>query len=43
MISILIPIYNFTVIDLVKSIHYQCINSNIIFEIIAIDDDSKIE
>lgn len=43
MISILIPIYNFTITELVKSIHAQCVNSNIVFEIIAIDDDSEFE
>ncbi len=43
MISILIPVYDFTITELIKTIHYQCIKSNIVFEIIAIDDDSKIE
>lgn len=41
MISVLIPIYNYIVIDLVKSIHYQLYNTSEHFEIILIDDYSQ--
>ncbi len=43
MISILIPIHNYVVIDLVKSIHYQLLNKCEAFEIILIDDYSQEE
>lgn len=43
MISILIPIYNYTVVDLVKSIHYQLHNTSEEYEIILIDDCSQEE
>lgn len=41
MISILIPIYNYVVIDLVKSIHCQSLNISEEYEIILIDDCSQ--
>lgn len=40
MLSILIPVYNFDVIQLVDKLHYQAQSANIIFEIIVIDDYS---
>lgn len=43
MISILIPIYNYVIIDLVKSIHCQILNTDEEFEIILIDDCSQEE
>lgn len=41
MLSILIPTYNYDVYPLVLEIHRQCLNLNIIFEIIVIDDGSN--
>jgi len=41
MISILIPIYNISVCELVQSIHKQAVALNIPFEIILIDDNSE--
>lgn len=43
MVSILIPIYNHDSFFLVKEIHTQLVQSNIIFEIICIDDASRSE
>lgn len=40
MLSIVIPIYNFNVTELVSSLHSQCIACNIEFEILLIDDCS---
>lgn len=40
MLSILIPIYNNTVFQLVQNIHQQCMTCNIEFEIICLDDNS---
>lgn len=40
MISILIPVYNYNCITLVKDLHNQCIEANIPFEIIVLDDTS---
>lgn len=40
MISILIPVYNFDIVDLVKTLHLQACTANIPFEIICIDDGS---
>lgn len=40
MLSILIPVYNYNISDLVKNIHQQAIEANIIFEIICFDDHS---
>lgn len=41
MLSILIPVYNFSVTDLVIALHKQCIDSRINFEIICCDDASE--
>ena len=41
MISILIPIYNISVCELVQNIHKQAVALNIPFEIILIDDNSE--
>mgnify|MGYP000363990435 FL=1 len=41
MISICIPIHNYDVTSLVNSLHSQCIEANIDFEIILIDDFSE--
>ncbi|GEM55621.1 hypothetical protein B0A58_05655 [Flavobacterium branchiophilum NBRC 15030 = ATCC 35035] len=41
MISILIPIYAFNAVPLVKALHKQCISSQITFEILAQDDASN--
>ncbi len=43
MLSILIPVYNFDVRDLVKELHYQASYENIQFEIILLDDGSEEE
>lgn len=43
MLSILIPVYNFDVTDLVKNLHKQAINTKKAFEIILIDDGSSQE
>lgn len=40
MLSVLIPVYNWDITSLVKSVHEQCIQSKINFEIIALDDFS---
>jgi len=40
MLSVLIPVYNFDVRDLVKTLSFQAQNLNISFEIIVIDDAS---
>ncbi|MEZ4993306.1 MAG: glycosyltransferase [Saprospiraceae bacterium] len=41
MISILIPIYNDVILELVKAIHTQCMDEAIDFEIICLDDGSS--
>ncbi len=41
MLSILIPTYNYNVYDLVLELHRQCLELEIIFEIIVIDDGSS--
>ena len=41
MLSILIPVYNFSVTDLVNALHKQCLDSGIKFEIIYCDDASE--
>ena len=43
MLSVLIPIYNYNVVDLVTAIHKQLIACNIPFEIICLDDASNPE
>lgn len=40
MLSILIPAYNYNIFPLVKTLYKQCLESNIIFEIICLDDAS---
>ncbi|MGJ5642321.1 glycosyltransferase family 2 protein [Formosa sp. S-31] len=40
MLSILIPTYNYNIFHLVKSVHEQCLNAKINFEIIVVDDAS---
>lgn len=40
MLSILIPVYNFDCVALVKSLHDQCLKNNIEFEIVVLDDTS---
>ncbi|MFT5251723.1 MAG: glycosyltransferase involved in cell wall biosynthesis [Flavobacteriales bacterium] len=42
MISILIPIYNFNTVPLIKELHNQCKGLGIEFEIICIDDCSTV-
>lgn len=41
MLSILIPVYNFVVLDLVADLHRQCREAGCVFEIICLDDGSK--
>ena len=41
MLSILIPTYNYNVLPLVNELHEQCLESNIIFEILVYDDGSN--
>jgi glycosyltransferase involved in cell wall biosynthesis len=41
MLSILIPVYNFDVTTLVGELHTQCLQSNVEFEIICMDDASE--
>ncbi|QDO92545.1 glycosyltransferase family 2 protein [Formosa sediminum] len=43
MLSVLIPIYNYNVVALVKALHKQLIEANIIFEIICLDDASDVK
>jgi glycosyltransferase involved in cell wall biosynthesis len=40
MLSILIPTYNYSILQLVQNIHQQCMASTIVFEIICLDDHS---
>ncbi|MEN0006490.1 MAG: glycosyltransferase [Bacteroidota bacterium] len=41
MLSVLIPVYNFDVRELVKDLHEQCVEAGIAFEILVFDDQSK--
>ncbi|WP_203258969.1 glycosyltransferase family 2 protein [Hyunsoonleella ulvae] len=41
MLSILIPVYNYNIVQLVRSIHKQALKANIKFEIICLDDKSN--
>ena len=41
MLSILIPVYNYHIVELVNTIHKQATDSGIVFEIICIDDMSE--
>ena len=43
MLSILIPTYNYSILQLVQNIHQQCIVSSIVFEIICLDDHSNFD
>ncbi|HZH86870.1 MAG TPA: glycosyltransferase [Brumimicrobium sp.] len=40
MLSILIPVYNFNCVSLVKELHSQCVLADILFEILVLDDTS---
>lgn len=42
MLSILIPIYNYNIFNLVETVYKQSLECNIIFEIICLDDASNI-
>ncbi|MWB96517.1 glycosyltransferase [Flavobacterium sp. GA093] len=42
MLSILIPVYDYDVLALVETLHYQCTQSKIVFEIIVLDDASTL-
>ncbi|BFM44218.1 glycosyltransferase [Flavobacterium sp. CFS9] len=42
MLSILIPVYNYDVVSLVKKLHEQALELNITFEIICMDDASNL-
>ena len=41
MISILIPVYNYNIVPLVKALHKQLMDAQITFEILACDDGSE--
>ncbi|MBA4154937.1 glycosyltransferase [Flavobacterium sp.] len=41
MLSILIPTYNYAILALVKNVHQQCLEAQIPFEIICLDDQSN--
>ena len=43
MLSVLIPTYNYNAFTLVKELHKQLQKSNVLFEIICMDDGSKSE
>lgn len=43
MLSILIPIYNFDIVPLVRVLHEQCMASRVVFEILCFDDGSKLK
>ena len=40
MLSILIPVYNFNIVELAREIHLQAVGSGVSFEIIILDDSS---
>ncbi|MEE1898995.1 glycosyltransferase family 2 protein [Flavobacterium rakeshii] len=40
MLSVLIPVYNYDITNLLQVLHKQCINAGIPFEIVVIDDKS---
>lgn len=42
MLSVLIPVYNYNVFELVSELHKQCLECRIVFEILCQDDDSKL-
>ena len=41
MLSILIPTYNYSIVELVRNVHKQAIIAKIQFELIVLDDCSK--
>ena len=41
MLSVLIPTYNYNAFELVNELHKQLLKSEVLFEIICIDDGSK--
>ncbi len=41
MLSILIPLYNYNISELLNSVYSQCEHANIIYEIIILDDNSS--
>ena len=41
MLSILIPTYNYSIVELVSNVHKQAIIAKIQFELIVLDDCSK--
>jgi len=43
MLSVLVPLYNFNVVTLIKSLNKQCKFQNIDYEIIVVDDFSTVE
>ncbi|HNQ69517.1 MAG TPA: glycosyltransferase [Bacteroidales bacterium] len=43
MLNICIPVYNYNVNSLVKSLHEQCLNENIEFKILVFEDGSDLE
>ncbi|UQD57607.1 glycosyltransferase [Flavobacterium sp. K5-23] len=43
MLSILIPTYNYNAFPLVLELHKQCVESNLVFEILCFDDSSTFE
>ena len=40
MLSILIPVYNFNIVELAREIHHQAVSSGVAFEILIVDDGS---
>lgn len=40
MLSVLIPVYNYDITHLVKNLHQQCLEAEIVFEILCFDDGS---
>ncbi len=42
MLSILIPVYNYKIVSLVKELHRQAVELNIIFEILVMEDGSNL-
>ncbi|HBY67061.1 MAG TPA: glycosyl transferase family 2, partial [Flavobacteriaceae bacterium] len=43
MLSILIPTYNYDVTELVNTLHQQCLQAKLTFEILVLDDASHNE
>jgi Glycosyl transferase family 2 len=41
MLSVLIPVYNYNITDLVRALHHQCLEARIAFEILCFDDGSE--